>query len=283
MSIRLSKDTMDLVVLHSEDARPGKQLAINHGSCPAGEDTRGRLSIKVTDDGCLILAHCFNCGGSGVRSTKLHIKRPRVEIGPIADDPRRDKYNMVVSLYRLATRLDMGVWPLYLFVECTEELEKAHDFGMRQFGNKVFIPRGDESNGFDIRQLDVGAPKWDRVLNPDVDQSSQLLLYNISGSDTAVIVEDPISAMKVALAGYAGVALCGSHLTTDDAYKLKMLFSRFVVWLDNDNETVLREADIAQKRLALFSSHDARRVNTLRDPKYFVLAHIKSIIEDILK
>lgn len=38
-------------------------VSVNHDDCPAGEDTRSRLNIKVLPTG--LIGHCFNCGGSG--------------------------------------------------------------------------------------------------------------------------------------------------------------------------------------------------------------------------
>lgn len=65
MKSRFDTSTRELILREAAGLAAGGTTRINHEDCPSGMDTRRRLYIKVTGDGSMALAHCFNCAHSG--------------------------------------------------------------------------------------------------------------------------------------------------------------------------------------------------------------------------
>jgi DNA primase len=86
--------------------------------------------------------------------------------------------------------------------------------------------------------------------------------------------------MKVCLAGYSGVALCGTHLSSEDAFKLSMLYDSIIMWLDNDKPEVLAKANDNANKLRLYNNKVYTNY-TDTDPKKYTLDYIRSQVEGI--
>jgi len=284
MKLKLTRQ--DLQRLAALSPQPGEQYSVNHDDCPAGEDTRGRLSYRLADDNRLLMAHCFNCGRSGVMSVRSRLLSAARYRKP---EELKEEYNLFDSwmdAYSAAEPLDFGnkeMWPGGYFASCWTEFCDAEKFGIRETPHHYIIPRGNVPNditGFEIRPK--GLKYYTRIIHPMYKEDSKLLIYNKDSSRIGVVCEDPISAMKVSLAGFAGVALCGATLSVGDALKLSLLFDKVVVWLDNDSKTVKEQAHLNRARLAMYMD-GAYLVEKLSDPKSYTLSFVRSTIEDCVK
>lgn len=97
---------------------------------------------------------------------------------------------------------------------------------------------------------------------------------------TIVIVEDPISAMNVADAGYNTISLFGNRATPN---MVRLLISQakrienVVTWFDNDTGGITGCTDIIE-RLRVFYKIDP--VFTTKDPKYYNKHEIQDIISN---
>jgi hypothetical protein len=108
-------------------------------------------------------------------------------------------------------------------------------------------------------------------------------VYNITGAKTGVICEDPISAMKLAIAGYAGIAICGCKVPgSAELVRMKLLYDNVIVWLDNDQIKVKETANEILDTLALYSIPSKRVVDNV-DPKYYSIVEIKTILTNLIK
>lgn len=283
MKLKLSTETMDTVRIQASKMARDEQISIDHYDCPAGEDTRQRLYIKVTSDGKMALAHCFNCGGSG--GVKL-IRRPVTEAKESwkgENEAKKRFCDIDMVLWEKGTPVvlapEWDSWPEKYFADCWKEFNDANGFDIRRHqGLKrwVLFPRGDASSptGWEARSA---SKEITRNILPEYKDDTKLLIYNKDASRTAVVCEDPISAMKVSLAGYAGVALCGTNMTSDDAFKVSLLFDNILVWLDNDKPEIVAQAALLQTKLLMYTS--SVKINKLNnDPKKYTLVHIQDTV-----
>ena len=284
MKLKLSTETMDTVRSQASKMARDEQISVNHENCPAGEDTRQRLYIKVTSDGKMALAHCFNCGGSGgVRLAGRPARIPSGSYDMVGDEARQNRCDTDRSLWTNAIPIidspEWDSWPEKYFADCWNELAGANGFDIRRhqaYSKWVLFPRGDASSptGWEARSA---SKQITRNILPEYKDDTKLLIYNKDASRTAVVCEDPISAMKVSLAGYAGVALCGTNMTTDDAFKMSLLFDNILVWLDNDKPEIVAQAARLQTKLLMYTS--SVKINKLyNDPKKYTLVHIQGTV-----
>jgi hypothetical protein len=285
----LSVETKAAVVAYYGFDNPpsNTQNRLNHDDCPAGVDTRRRLYSTVTPDGRKILLHCFNCGGSGVINLKPHVHREGSlsswDKAPVFIEAEETfkKWQKVYGEARSLTSTPlegpyMDKWPhtAIRFIDETVEFNVRNWYGMRRRDNgSVILPCGDWR--FDIRYPDKS---FLRVVHPSHSGESNILIYNSKGSKTGVVCEDPLSAMKLDIAGYAGIALCGTSLPEVEAAKIATLYKDLVVWLDNDSPTVIAAAEAARSRLALYRDNVGLVNSTFRDPKNYAVTDLPRII-----
>lgn len=95
-----------------------------------------------------------------------------------------------------------------------------------------------------------------------------------SNSTCLVIVEDPVSAIRVAGAWSDSMPLLGSHLATSRLNALAGLYRAVVVWLDSDK---LKEARGISERFRLVGV-DARVIWTELDPKVYTNEEIGAFL-----
>jgi hypothetical protein len=295
---------------------PG-QTNVNHAKCSAGEDTKKRLYVRITEDNSKILAFCHHCNRRGMKRKSLLYRIPSENAVVAVWDDNKGLEVSNLQKMKWATALEAFlnakpitkkliadwaglefVFPLKFFGHQHgeghwDELEKRDYYGMRLTPTAVIIPRYGSTGllGLDQRDLAASSPslllprKWKRTLalaNDGEEVAGRLIVYNTNNSKTGCIVEDPISAMRLDLLGIAGIALTGSSLNTDDAFKLSLLYDRFVVWLDNDNDTVIKNATATAMRLGLYTSGKIGIVQGHNDPKKHTDEEIHTIIRGAL-
>ena len=101
-------------------------------------------------------------------------------------------------------------------------------------------------------------------------------MYNPSGSDRAILVEDMVSAIKVGMAGYAGVCLFGSYLKDQTINNVAQKYKRLTVWLDPDKR---KAATKYVKRFGALG-YDFNGVLTAdKDPKDYTTDEIKKYLK----
>ncbi len=290
---------------------PG-QVKVNHAGCSAGTDTKKRLYIRITEDGDKILAYCHHCNKRGIKPLNRLTRIPSTEaIESVWDDKTGEgkmhgvtKWQNAASEYHYATPMTLKLamdpnfrhgFPLVWFNQGhLETMEATGFYGMRFTPSYVLVPRYGESGllGVDRRLIqavggtfDTG-PKWIRTLALGADQNEvagKIIVYNTYQSTIGVLVEDPISAMRLDLLGYGAIALTGSSLGSDDAFKISLLFKKVVVWLDNDNNTIIKNAVSAAMRLNMYNIEKVGLVTGTDDPKRHTDTEIHKLINEALK
>lgn len=207
----------------------GEQVAVDHTSCHAGRDTRGRMYIKRNAG--MVLWHCFNCneGGGAFVAT----------LSPIAVAPT----HLPSVRGMTTTERKLGLeWVWADGNPCSEE----------QYGwLKKYEMADDEAKTYQIRAVSDGLllpvycgglhnitgfqkRLWPKsYLTGTRRPWSYLDPYAGEHTDkrTLVLTEDLLSHYKVHACGYASVSLLGT--TLKDSLP-KGPWRRVVVWLDDD-------------------------------------------------
>lgn len=102
-----------------------------------------------------------------------------------------------------------------------------------------------------------------------------LLILLGQQTDKIVLVEDMISAIKVARVG-TSMPLLGSHLSLEKAIRLSKMFKEVIFWLDPDKAN--ESSKMSKKYNALFDGCDV--IVTEKDPKEYSTEEIKEKLND---
>ena len=241
-------------------------VRINHESATCAGDSRS-MRIETHDDG-RITAKCFRCGSSGVDSrgvgTVQGIKH-QIQAALAIGASREDKDRRLGKLVE-----DQGLWPImaYHWVRqygITSAEVRAYGIMYAEERGRVLLPvwwKG-EKVGYQLRRIfneDEG-PKYDTRLRGGYGFMS----HGTVTSNEVVIVEDILSAIKVGRTTTA-IALLSTGMSSRVKEELSH-YDRFYLWLDMDNEQVIRQAVKLLKTLELFGS--VKLIQTEKDPKYY--------------
>lgn len=301
MKSYFDRETMEYLKERGNSMVSGQQIHQNHANCPAGRDTKNRLYIKVSDDGKMVLGYCHHCGSKGA------VRRHRFvsESVPKTIDNDNDGFMHELGRFSRAIPLNRATFEefesamlakplvgllnnphsitsventevLKIFMEMNDyySIRITEDVGHRI----VMVPLISAENYVDgllTRSMGSGG-HWFCHKKKDVDGTyicGKISIYNTFKSDTVVICEDIISAIKLDISGYAGCALMGSQFDSADLLKLSMLFRRCVVWLDNDSALIKEKAHQIRGTAKMF--FEDTDIITISDPKHYTTGLIK--------
>lgn len=204
---------------------PGAQLNVNHLDCDAGTDTKARLYIKRAPDGWLF--YCQHCNKKGYYRLKDFLYRA-MEVRP---EPSHDK-NDKALLSALGERylLPFKHWPpeARLWWQSYELNEAEADaLGVQWVPSycRLFMPAGGTwvGRGFGTSRRYVSYKQSNTVP----------LFAGYPDAHQLVVVEDIVSAYKVAKAGYNVLALLGTTASNFDIDAM-LPYNRIVLWFDSD-------------------------------------------------
>ena len=112
-----------------------------------------------------------------------------------------------------------------------------------------------------------------------VKQSRGSLWFEVNqGNPTTVVVEDILSALAVARAGYNSVAILGSYVHSEMVGKLATTGTRVVVWLDSNKR---KESCAYSKRLRSLGIQSVPVVLPDKDPKEYNPDEVKDIVGQV--
>lgn len=144
--------------------------------------------------------------------------------------------------------------------------------GYSERDNRLIFPIGNPARFACGRGFNVGESKW-KVYG---DKSSYVEVVNEQVSTEVVLVEDFISAHKVALSGYTAIPLFGTAIHDNVIKRLQGLKRPVVLWLDGDQyENLPRKIG----RLQAFLGVGVRHIQTRKDPKEYSVNDVKEILK----
>jgi len=255
---------------------------VNHEDCPAGTDIKRRLYVTRKEEGNVV-AYCHNCGNSGVSGGASRFRL--AHLPPISATSKRERLEMIGDLVKSPTTWpkEMRLW----LKECGIDLTIATKYGIvyDSVDRRIIIPTRDESGDlvmYQSRRLyGDGTPKY--LTYKEKGAYYHHALMGKGKNNTCIIVEDMVSAIRCAEAGYAAVPLFTSTMADDIYLTLMGKYDTIVVWLDNDNATVIRHSREIRKRAALTGvAPNVLRVGQRSDPKHYSEKGIIHIIEEVM-
>lgn len=215
-------------------ARLGETLDYRHRQCLAAggkDDHKARLRVTLKEPHTY-LWKCHHCGKSG----KARAYTPNVTRQP--DKPTGWSIPQDTT-YRLP--LDGELW----LQEAGLSIERAKHYriGYSPSKNALVMPIQQLSDGKPVghilRLLGNAAPtRYLSRLNPE-----RKLAGLKKGLQCCVIVEDWLSAVRIAENDYTAVCLMGTSLSKQGYWELVNTdYLHYLVWLDNDSELVRSKA-----------------------------------------
>ncbi len=241
-------------------------VRVNHDSDDCQGDSKSMI-ITREEDGH-IRATCFRCGLFGSHSETYY--RPKQNTKPtvclgdgscpsikLPYDSERDgsKWPPAARVFIYGGRLSQ---------EQTDRLGAVYSPSV----GRVLLPIHDWEDedrliGWVSRKVkaDDSRPKY---LTEAID-NEKFFWYNktLSTSDTLVITEDILSALRTSKY-FPSLALLGVYLKPSTLSIIKQ-YTKFIIWLDNDNPQVKKQQLVLKKTLELLG--EVRIVHTEKDPK----------------
>ena len=229
---------------------PGS-IRINHEDDHCSGSSKS-LKIERKEDGT-ISAYCFRCGKRGFHTTDFsRVQAARkvsgFHVGRDAtarrgNDKPRDA-TQATSTWPLPAISWLKQWGLTRDETTQNRIAYSPHFNRITFD----ISWDGEYNGYVARRVDPAGngPKWLQFAStPYYQRCSE------EGSDVLVLVEDVISAIRVARVADV-IALLTTTLNDDTLAKIAN-YDRYVVWLDDDNRQVKMNQLKLARRLSAFA------------------------------
>ena len=261
----------------------GETLRMNHTRCTAGEDTRRRLYVTRKAD--VLLGYCHNCQQSVSKYVapddrfRKDVALSTSVVKPILTNPLivpfNDKDNIPreAEAWRFKSKLSRKLCDEWKIGYCPEY-------------NAIYLPfywMDGSNDGFQLRPLDKqSTAKYVNHVwgHDDAELGGRLFAHGIA-KNICVIVEDLVSAIHIAEAGYDALVNYGTAVKPTVLYELsKEKYDQIIVWLDNDSDLIIKKAAQMTNVLNMYSPNIAGRITSHADPKKFTEAEITEVIDN---
>lgn len=245
--------------------------------CPRKGCNKGDLTFTITRENGTFRYMCHRCNLKGIRGLNLSPK----EVSGYLDSKsvvHKDKIDVTVQLPDDFTNdiPDKGLVWLYKYGVTTADA-KLYDFGYSPSMDRVILPVYDPAfdvtvpvskvvywQGRNLGEVTKNRPKYINVRTKR--DGTFFYASACNGSKDLVIVEDILSAVKVAKSGYDAMALLTSTFSKEHQVPLKYeSLDKVYVWLDPDKYKRGRQITGELKLLGL----DAVAVFGTKDPKEY--------------
>jgi len=278
------KELYNYIEQHVDEIDTGETIRVNHSDCPAGEDTRRRLYITKKPD--VALAYCHNCGRSTskyiahrdrYRTTKVTAPKPA-----IYTEPNALNFSKAADGNKVDIPAEANGWRLENKLTKQNCTTYGIQYDITNDGIILpFVGMGATNNGHQLRPLNRYGAKYINFIKDEKEELGGVIEGVDPVHDEIVIVEDYISGVHVAMAGFAAYVNYGVQVKPSKLYELiKRNASAYVVWLDNDNEVVNQRASDMRNILTMYAGHtnQIRKVADQVEPKH----HDATAIVDIV-
>jgi hypothetical protein len=226
-------------------------------------------AARVSQNPSGLCLYCFRCGESlfephGERSP-AEILAARVATDSLVRD--REIPSRAIHLTDPLCPSEAILWTLKAGLT-PEDASVMYNFRYDPDTRRVLIPL---DGGFLARAVfgEKGQPKY--ILAGNVNEVYQLR----RGTEFVVVVEDALSAIKVARAGFSAIALLGTSVSAYAASKIGE-YKSALCWTDGDKAGDAAFVNL-RKRLGLYET-TITRIRTEQDPKLIQTSEIIQLI-----
>lgn len=262
------------------------QIKMQHELCENGKDHKERLYIRRMASGT-VKAKCHNCGKAGVFTEPKHVRnlhtllsKDKEEIAKTGhiklpndciDIRHRDDWSKKALAYLyIADLTDKDI------LECGILYSKLYD--------RVIVPTYLGSNliSWQGRDCNGKEPKYITITAPDLDYKPYWSA-GLSSNGDIFLVEDVLSAKRIELCGYKAIALSGTYANVDQLSNMvKNGANRAIVFLDDDNATVKKEARSLLDNCNVIFAEDGFIIQVGKDPKRHGRKELCSLLQNAL-
>ena len=269
------KDEMDV----------GETRRHNHEDCPAGEDSKRRLYVTRKPD--VLLGYCHNCGQSSSKYVSTDDRYRLSGYSTVKDSSAAKDYILPTAVSFKDTDnipAEAEVWRIKN--KLTREQCAANHIAYDPVNDGIILPfwRMEHllDNGHQLRPVHQrgGAKYVNYVRDHDVELGG--ILKGPGQGDILVIVEDLVSGIHIREAGFDALVNYGTQVKPMILYQIPDHYKEVVVWLDNDNDTVIDKSKQMYDILHLYGNRDRkiRRISNYEDPKHYDSETIDEIVKD---
>jgi len=252
--------------------------AIRHDWCPFHKASTTGFVVTRTKNGWLM--YCHNCGGKRfIPYKRLTPTQTLARIRQRGEAPERKVKR--VSLPRDFS-LDIPsaglVWLAKYKVTDSERLR--YRFGYSEVRDRLIMPVFKDGElvywqGRNLGEATAKKPKYHNVRSDR--KATWFKTYHDYPDKPVVLVEDILSALAIARAGYNGVSLLGCHVPDELMADLQdKPYPRVIVWLDPDKR---KESLSAARRCAVYGLRATSILTATRDPKEYEIQDIQKFID----
>ncbi len=276
------KDKVDLTPYM--DANAPLHTPRRFSDCPFCKERVSSKGFVVTRSESGFLMWCHKCHTkrfikNGVPSFRQCVKnlRDRKKLQPHECEASTAVTKVIVLPEDYTTEIpNTGLAWLALY-NVTPEEQARYRFGYSPSLDRLIIPVYTENGDLCFWQgrrlsSDSSRPKY---LNISLGRTD-IKFYINNNSPTTVVVEDVLSALAVARAGYNSVSLLGSYVNDSIVEFLVRLGTRCVVWLDPDKR---RESLCVTKRLRGLGLQSVSLVLPDKDPKDYTPDEVRTYVK----
>lgn len=265
----MSDREFNQLILRNAPDRAGETIHIHH--CKPGKDN-DRLFITRADDGRGVLGYCHHCHtGARVQDYRnarvikpaeaLRGNGPRLPPGSLVDP---QDWPPEARIWLHEARIGTGTIQSYGIV---------YD----PYTRRVLLPvrHAGGTQGYISRKIfpDDDLPRY---LANIPNRKYRYVHLDVSRETSVVLVEDPLSAIRVRELRTPVVGLLGTGLSDHVLNVIISRYKKFLIWFDNDNPEVKHAQLDLKKRLELFG--DSVIIRTDKDPK----RHTRDEMENVL-
>lgn len=141
----------------------------------------------------------------------------------------------------------------------------------------IFYGEGTDVVLWQARNMREGTSHKDRFFTGGLPEKVIAAYHPAQGpSKTAVVVEDCVSAIKLAKSGYTGIPVLGAKMSGGKMTRLCNTYGEVVWWLDSDKFS----AAVKQSNLCKLLDTKSRVINSAYDPKEYTVVEIQDMMDD---
>ena len=251
------------------------KIRVNHTGDHCSGESLSMVVERNADDS--INAKCFRCDARGYWNSVKHY-RDTTEREKRTRHDDRSIFGYVPYLSHDSHEWSKQARRWLAEAGLTTVIAEQRGFGWEESEQKLWIPVVQEGLSA-YGDVDVGhilrgfTPK--SYLTRTVDKTGFYGLYRGPESDTVVLVEDVLSALRVAEHTDALALLGTSLLPRAFNTIITEQYSNAIVFLDGDNPTVRRNA----RKIARSLPIDTRLIETGRDPKSYTPTELEELLK----
>lgn len=141
----------------------------------------------------------------------------------------------------------------------------------------LFYGEGKDVVLWQARNFRQGTTHANRFFTGGTPETVVAAYYPEQGAgQTAVVVEDCASGIKLAKSGFTGIPVFGAKMSASKMNRICQMFENVIWWLDNDKFV----ESAKQSNLCKLLGVNSHVVNTAYDPKEYSVAEVKDILDD---